>query len=158
MWWTFAWASARWELGRLRRHLRPEAAQAPDPEPIPEATPEPLPVREPLPLADSTEARAAYTIPEECRLHILAEWYATASDGTRELGADLADRLRTDLPDVRDSDVAKVLLALEGVLEQVEAEQPSAESALTVIRDALLGAPVRLAELDLALAERGRAW
>lgn len=151
-WWSFAWECARWEVARLRRYWQPETVQAPEPEFTPE--PEPLPVRQPLPAADATEAAPAYTIPEECRLHVLAEWLGVASETTQELGTDLADRLRQALPGVRDSEMARVLLVLGPALEGLAAEQEDAQSAVLVIRDSLDAATVRLAELDLALAER----
>lgn len=151
-WWTFLRVSARWELDRLLRLWRGEAAEAPAPELAPE--PEP-PARVPLPAADTTEAGPAYTIPEECRLRVLAEWAAMSGETTRFLGANLADDLRTALPGVRDSEIARMLLALEPLLEGLAAEQVSAEAALTVIRDSILAGTVALAELDLALAERG---
>lgn len=154
-WWSFAWECARWEVARLRRCWRPEAAQDREPEFTPE--PEPLPVRQPLPAADATEAAPAYTIPEECRLHVLAERLRLGvdSDGFRRLGTGLADELRETLPGVPDSHIARVLLALEPVLERLAAEQDELEVVMTVFRDSLLGAPPVLAELDLALAERG---
>ena len=153
-WWTFLRVSARWELDRLRCRWRGMTAEAAGPI----AEPDPgLPVRAPLPAADSTHAAPAYTIPEECRLRILAEWLGASSDGTRELGGSLAGALRKSLPDTGDRDIAKVLLALLPVLEALAAEQPDAEAALQVIWDSLLGGPPVLAELDLALAERG-SW
>jgi hypothetical protein len=137
---------------RALRRWRGETAETPEPFTMTEPG---LPVRRPLPSADSTQAGPAYTIPEECRLHILAEWLGTAGGGARGLGADLADELRAGLPGVRDCDIARVLLALEPVLERIAGEQEDPLAALLVIRDSLLGAPVALAELDLALAERG---
>lgn len=155
-WWSFAWECARWEFARLRRYWRPVVA----PEPVPEPEPEPeLPVRTPLPAADATYAPPAYSIPEECRLHVLAERLRLGldSDGFRRLGTGLADELREALPGVPDSHIARVLLALEPVLERLAAEQDELEVVMTVFRDSLLGAPPVLAELDLALAERG-SW
>ena len=151
-WLAFLRVSARWEFDRLRRCWRGEAAETPGPGSAPE--PE-APARVPLPAADATEAGPAYTVPEECRLHVLAEWLRAGSDGTQGLGRDLADALRKALPGVRDSDIAKALLALEPELERVARDQPDAEAAMQAIWDSLLGAPVVLAELDLALAERG---
>jgi hypothetical protein len=79
------------------------------------------------------------------------------SDGFRVLAADLADNLRAGLPGVPDSHIARVLLRLEPALERIAADQEDPAAALTAIWDALLGAPVPLAALDLALAERG-SW
>lgn len=147
------WLWRMWVADALWPALIREPAPRPEPRRDPE--PERVPVRAPLPPADATEAGPAYTIPEECRLHVLAEWLGAASEGTRGFGADLADGLRAKLPGVRDSDIARVLLALEPALERIAGEQEDAETALLVIRDSLLGAPPVLAELDMALAERG---
>jgi hypothetical protein len=153
-WWTFLRVSARWELDRLLRLWRGEAAEAPESEFAPEPEPE-APVRTPLPAADATEAGPAYTIPEECRLRVLAEWLRVASDGTQTLAEDLAGQLRSALPGMRDHEIAKVLLALEPVLEQVARDQHDAYAAMQAIWDSVLGGTAVLAEFDLALAERG---
>jgi hypothetical protein len=56
---------------------------------------------------------------------------------------------------MRDCDIARVLLALEPLLCQMTEGEPDAGTVLRVVIDALLGAPPVLAELELALAERG---
>jgi hypothetical protein len=56
---------------------------------------------------------------------------------------------------MRDHEIAKVLLALEPVLEQVARDQHDAYAAMQAIWDSVLGGTAVLAEFDLALAERG---
>jgi hypothetical protein len=146
-----------WVADALWPALVREPAPRPEPrrEPEPEPEPEPFPVRAPLPAADATGAGPAYTIPEECRLRVLAEWLRVASDGTQTLAEDLAGQLRSALPGMRDHEIAKVLLALEPVLEQVARGQHDAYAAMQAIWDSVLGGTAVLAEFDLALAERG---
>lgn len=113
----------------------------------------PARVRPPLPAADLAEAGPVFTVAEECRLHVLAEQYATASDGARDAGDCLAGWLLAALPDMRGADIAKVLLAAEAALADAAGSSANEHMALRVIADALQGAPVVLGGLEMALAE-----
>jgi hypothetical protein len=146
-------------LGRLWSRWQREAAEAPELGLVPEEAPVPVPVpaRPPLPAADLAETGPAFTVAEECRLHVLAEQYAAASDGARDAADHLAGWLLAALPDMRGADIAKVLLALEPALEDAANSQPDERTALRVIADGLQGAPPVVAGLELALAEE-RAW
>ena len=134
-----------WLLGRWRRAealayaLAPAPGFEPEPEPVPEpAQPGPVP---------------GFTTAERVQLCQLAEWWRTAGQDARQPGADLADRLRGDLPDVPPSLVARVLLSAGRRIEEWASAQDSDYTALRVSADAMLGAPLVLAEIDEALAE-----
>jgi hypothetical protein len=146
-------------FARLLSRWQREAAEAPEPGLVPEEAPAPVTVRArpPLPSADLAEAGPAFTVAEECRLHVLAEQYAVAGDGARDAGDHLAGWLLKELPDMRGADIAKVLLAAEAALGDAANSAANEHMALRVIADALQGAPVVLGGLELALAERG-AW
>lgn len=143
-------------LGRLWSRWQREAAEAPELGLMPEEIPVPERVRPPLPAADLAEAGPVFTVAEECRLHVLAEQYAAASPGARDAGDHLAGWLLAALPDMRGADIARVLLAVEPALEDAADCQGDERTALRVIADALQGAPVVVAGLELALAEECR--
>jgi hypothetical protein len=148
----------RRDLDRYRRELaraRRELAEAREPAPVPEEAREPE-LSAPLPAADATEAPSPFAAEEEGRLFVLAEWARGASPGAAELGARLADRLRWDVPDLKDADLARVMLSAGAYLQEAAGLQDDDAGALRAVTDAILGAPPALAELDLALAERGQ--
>jgi GNAT superfamily N-acetyltransferase len=142
-------------LSRLLSRWQREAAEAPELGLV--QAPAPAPARAPLPAADLAEAGPAFTVAEECRLHVLAEQYAAASDGARDAAEHLAGWLLAALPDMRGADIARVLLAVEPALADAAESQPDEYGALRVIADALACAPPIVAGLELALAEE-RAW
>lgn len=150
-WLAYGRATVRWELDRLLRRRRPQAlrpdvilaARLPDPE-------------RPAVTADGADDGPAFTLAEECQLRILDEWRSTAGPGARECGETLADSLRLALPGVADADIARVLLALDAEMRLTMADQDDPEAALMIIADGLMGAAPILAELELALADRGR--
>jgi hypothetical protein len=144
-------------LARLLSRWQREAAEAPELGLVPEDAPVPVPVRPPLPAADLAEAGPAFTVAEERRLHVLADQYAAASQGSRDAGEHLAGWLLAALPDMRGADIAKVLIAVEPALGDAANSQDDPHTALRVIADALAGAPPVLAGLELALAE-GSRW
>jgi hypothetical protein len=143
-----AWLLSRWQR---------EAAEAPEPGLAPEEAPAPVRVRPPLPAADLAEPGPAFTIAEECRLRALADQFTAAGDDARYEGEYLAGWLLRELPDMRGADIAKVLLAAGGALASAANSQDDERAALTVIGDALQGAPAVLAGLELALTE-GHGW
>lgn len=149
----------RKELAWLARRLRPGAGEVPGPvlAAVPEREPEPEPGRAPLPEADATGAVPPFTAGEEDRLRVLAERLRCSAGTARQLGGGLADRLRTDHPDVADEVLARVMLSVGCYLAEVTEGQDDEFAVVSVISDAVLGAPAVLAELDLDLAERD-AW
>ena len=159
--WTYLRISARWEIARLRRCWRGEAAESP--RALAEPMPEPERPRCECSEADREEPAPAFTLAERRRLDYLADWWWSASPGTREAGADLADWLRGELPDVPPLVAARVLLAAGRHMERAANAAEDERGALQGIADAMFGAPTVLAgaaELDAELTElaEGRPW
>lgn len=155
-WLEFARASARWELGRLlrRSRMRP-AGRALKPGLRHPGWP-PLPGGE-------TGPGQGFTIADRRRLSELAEWWASAGEGARLKGADLAERLRGELPDVPASVAARVLLWTGRHFADTADDEDDDHAALQAIADAMLAAPrvlADLAEIDEELTElaEGRPW
>jgi hypothetical protein len=165
-------AAVLWGKARARlRSLRPSRRGCPDCARWKSALED---ARRPLPLADRLPTEPA--LPEDPEERELAEqeraerererdaldqlrmWRAGVSPGRLECGTRLAERLRLALPEVADSDIARVLVRVGWYADFVAEEQDGdAADAWTVLLDSLAVAAPDLAAMELELTEgRGR--
>jgi hypothetical protein len=97
--------------------------------------------------ADGTAPAPGFTAADRRRLDQLAQWWESAGEGARLKGADLAEHLRDELPDIPASVAARVLLhAGRHIGDAANAEEDDRD-ALRVIADALQAAPTVLADM-----------
>jgi hypothetical protein len=97
--------------------------------------------------AEETEPVSGFTNADRQRLDELAEWWESAGEGARLKGADLAECLRGELPDIPASVVARVLLWTGQHFGDTADDEDDNHSALQSIADAMLGAPRVLADM-----------
>jgi hypothetical protein len=141
----------------LARLLRARRGHRPDCDPEPGWPPF-------TPMEDDEDGPVrGFTIADRRRLDDLAQWWETAGEGARMKGADLAEYLRAELPDVPASVAARVLLHAGQHIGGEANEEEDDRSALQSIADMLQATPTVLAymaEIDeelTGLAEE-RPW